>query len=157
MTTVALREVRDEDLDGIFGQMRDPDAVWMAAFTAEDPDDRAHFDAHMTRVRAAPDVTMRAIIHDGQLVGHVATFDRDGDLEVTYAVDRGAWGQGVASRALVLLLEEVKERPVHARAASDNLGSLRVLEKAGFRIIGTNRDFAQARQAEIEETVLRLD
>jgi RimJ/RimL family protein N-acetyltransferase len=46
---------------------------------------------------------------------------------------------------------------VHARAASDNLGSLRVLEKAGFRIIGTNRDFAQARKAEIEETILRLD
>ena len=48
-------------------------------------------------------------------------------------------------------------RPVHARAASDNLGSLRVLEKAGFQIIGTNRDFARARQAEIEETILRLD
>jgi RimJ/RimL family protein N-acetyltransferase len=157
MTTVALREVRDEDLDGIFEQMRDPEAVWMAAFTAEDPDDRSHFDAHMARVRAAADVTMRAIIQDGQLVGHVATFDRDGDLEVTYAVDRAAWGRGVASRALVLLLQEVKARPVHARAASDNLGSLRVLEKAGFRIIGTNRDFARARKAEIEETVLRLD
>jgi len=63
----------------------------------------------------------------------------------------------VASRALALLLQEVQARPVHARAASDNLGSLRVLEKAGFRIIGTNRDFAQARKAEIEETILRLD
>ena len=63
----------------------------------------------------------------------------------------------MASRALALLLQEVRTRPVHARAASDNLGSLRVLEKAGFRIIGTNRDFAQARKAEIEETILRLD
>jgi RimJ/RimL family protein N-acetyltransferase len=76
---------------------------------------------------------------------------------VTYAVDREVWGQGVASQALRLLLEEVTARPVSARAASDNLGSLRVLEKAGFRIIGTNRDFAQARKAEIEETILRLD
>ena len=86
-----------------------------------------------------------------------AAFDRDGELEVTYAVDRAAWGQGVASQALRLLLEEVTARPISARAASDNLGSLRVLEKAGFRIIGTNRDFAQARKAEIEETILRLD
>jgi RimJ/RimL family protein N-acetyltransferase len=157
MAEIALREVRDEDLDGIFEQMRDPEGVWMAAFTAKDPDDRAHFDAHMAQVRAAPGVTMRAITQDGQLVGHVAIFDSDGDLEVTYAVDRAAWGQGLASRALALLLQEVQARPVHARAASDNLGSLRVLEKAGFRIIGTNRDFAQARKTEIEETILRLD
>jgi RimJ/RimL family protein N-acetyltransferase len=157
MAEIALREVRDEDLDGIFEQMRDPEGVWMAAFTAEDPDDRAYFDGHMARVRAAPDVTMRAVTRDGQLVGHVAAFDRDGELEVTYAVDRAAWGQGVASQALALLLREVTARPVHARAASDNLGSLRVLEKAGFRIIGTNRDFAQARKTEIEETILRLD
>ena len=157
MAEITLREVRDEDLDGIFEQMRDPEGVWMAAFTAEDPDDRAHFDAHIARVRGAPDVTMRAVTRDGRLVGHVAAFDRDGELEVTYAVDRAAWGQGVASQALALLLREVTARPVHARAASDNLGSLRVLEKAGFRIIGTNRDFAQARKTEIEETVLRLD
>ena len=157
MAEIALREIRGEDLDGIFEQMRDPEGAWMAAFTAKDPDDRAHFDAHMARVRARPDVTMRAITRDGQLVGHVAAFDQDGDLEVTYAVDRKVWGQGVASRALVLLLLEVTARPVHARAASDNLGSLRVLEKAGFTIIGTNRDFAEARKAEIEETILRLD
>jgi RimJ/RimL family protein N-acetyltransferase len=157
MAEIALREVRDEDLDGIFEQMRDPEGVWMAAFTAEDPDDREFFDTQMARVRADPGVTMRAITRDGQLVGHVASFDRDGELEVTYGVDRDAWGQGVASRALDLLLQEVRTRPVQARAASDNLGSLRVLEKAGFRIIGTNRDFARARKAEIEETILRLD
>ena len=157
MAEIALREIRDEDLDGIFEQMRDPEGVWMAAFTAKDPDDRAHFDAHMARVRGAPGVTMRAITRDGRLVGHVAAFDQDGELEVTYGVDRAAWGHGVASRALALLLQEVQARPVYARAASDNLGSLRVLEKAGFAIIGTNRDFAQARKAEIEETILRLD
>jgi RimJ/RimL family protein N-acetyltransferase len=157
MMTVALREVEDGDLDALFEQMRDPEGVWMAAFTAEDPDDRGFFDAHMARVRVAPDVTMRAITLDGRLVGHVASFVRDGDTEVTYWVDRSVWGQGVASRALALLLDEVKDRPVHARAASDNLGSMRVLEKAGFRITGTDRGFARARNAEIEETVFRLD
>src|ERR1700753_2840676 len=94
MAEVTLREVEDGDLDGIFEQMRDPEGVWMAAFTAKDPDDRAHFDAHMARVRAAPGVTMRAITRDGQLVGHVAAFDQDGDLEVTYGVDRAGWGHG---------------------------------------------------------------
>jgi RimJ/RimL family protein N-acetyltransferase len=81
----------------------------------------------------------------------------DGQAEVTYWVDRAAWGRGIASRALALLLEEVPTRPLRARAASDNAGSLRVLEKAGFRIIGTEVAFARARGAEIEETILRLD
>ena len=52
---------------------------------------------------------------------------------------------------------ETAERPVYARAASDNVGSLRVLEKAGFRRVGVNRDFAPGRGEEIEETILRLD
>jgi L-amino acid N-acyltransferase YncA len=49
------------------------------------------------------------------------------------------------------------ERPLYARAASDNVGSLRVLEKAGFQRVGVNRDFAPGRGEEIEETILRLD
>jgi RimJ/RimL family protein N-acetyltransferase len=159
MAEVTLREVEDGDLDALFEQMRDPEGVWMAAFTAKNPDDRAHFDAHMARVRVAPDVTMRTIVLDGQAVGHVASFAGEdaGGREVTYVVDRAVWGQGVASRALALLLKEVTDRPLYARAASDNAGSMRVLEKAGFKVIGTERSFAQARQAEIEESVLRLD
>ncbi len=37
------------------------------------------------------------------------------------------------------------------------IGSLRVLEKAGFRRIGVDRGFAHGRGEEIEETILRLD
>jgi RimJ/RimL family protein N-acetyltransferase len=59
--------------------------------------------------------------------------------------------------ALQILLAETAERPMYARAASDNVGSLRVLEKAGFRRVGVNRDFARGRGEEIEETILRLD
>ena len=44
--------------------------------------------------------------------------------------------------------------PPYARAAGDNAGSLRVLEKTGFRIIGTEVSFAPACGAEIEETIL---
>ncbi len=38
-----------------------------------------------------------------------------------------------------------------------NAGSLRVLEKTGFRIIETEVSFAPARGAEIEETILQVD
>jgi RimJ/RimL family protein N-acetyltransferase len=56
---IALRPVADADLDALFDQMRDPESVWMAAFTPDDPDDRAAFDAHMAMVRSAPDTTLR--------------------------------------------------------------------------------------------------
>src|SRR5918994_2368189 len=102
----------------------------MAAFTAKDPDDRQAFDAHMARVRASPDVTMRGVTRDGRLVGSIASFVVDGDTEITYWIDRSVWGQGIASRALAAFLDMVSVRPLHARAASDNIGSLKVLHKA---------------------------
>jgi hypothetical protein len=36
---VALRPIDDSDLDALFDQMRDPESVRMAAFTAKDPND----------------------------------------------------------------------------------------------------------------------
>ncbi|MGM1062217.1 GNAT family N-acetyltransferase [Saccharothrix sp. Mg75] len=157
MAEVALRPVEDADLDALFEQMRDPESVRMAAFTAEDPDDRAAFDAHMAKVRALPDGVLRAVTLDGRLVGSIASFVVDGDTEITYWVDRAVWGRGVAGRALALFLDALATRPLHARAASDNLGSLKVLRRAGFAVVGTETSYASARNAEIEETVLRLD
>ncbi|WP_436534866.1 GNAT family N-acetyltransferase [Actinoplanes sp. HUAS TT8] len=157
MTEVALRPIVDSDLDALFEQMRDPESVRMAGFTAKDPDDRAAFDAHMAKIKAWPGVVNRAITLDGRLVGSIASFLMGDDTEFTYWIDRAFWGQGIASRALALLLDEVPVRPVLARVAGDNAGSLRVLQKAGFVVTGTEVGFANARNAEIEETILRLD
>ena len=157
MSLIALRPVEDSDLDAIFDQRRDPESVRMAAFTAEDPADRSVFDAHMARVRNSPDITMRAVTCDGQLVGSIASFAVEGQTEVTYWIDRAAWGRGIASRALLLLLDLVPIRPLYARVASDNAGSLRVLQKAGFTAIGTENSFAPGRNREVNETILRKD
>lgn len=154
---VVLREIEDGDLDGLFEQMRDAESVRMAAFVSWDPNDREAFDAHMARVRSAPDTRNRAISRDGHLVGSIASFVIEGDTEITYWIDRSAWGQGLASTALTLFLQEQPIRPLHARAASDNVASIRVLQKAGFRVTGTEISYANARGAEIEETILRLD
>ena len=157
MPVIALRPVEDGDLDVLFDQMRDPEAVRMAAFTAEDPDDRPAFDTHMARVRSSPGVTLRAITRDGQLVGSIASFVSGDQTEVTYWIGRPAWGRGIASQALELLLKLVPARPLHARAASDNIASLKVLQKAGFNIIGTENSYAPGRNRDVEETILRLE
>ena len=137
--------------------MTDPESVRMAAFTAEDQGDRRALLARMSRVRADTSIWHRVIDVDGAVAGMIASFRVDDWSEVTYWVDRRLWGKGVASAALQMLLAEIAGRPLYARAASDNVGSLRVLEKAGFRRIGVNRDFAPGRGEEIEETILRLD
>jgi RimJ/RimL family protein N-acetyltransferase len=58
---------------------------------------------------------------------------------------------------LTRFLEGVEERPLYARAAADNLGSIRVLEKCGFHRTGTERAFANARGEEIDEAFFVLD
>lgn len=156
MREVTLRPIEDSDLDTLFELMRDPESVRMAAFTAEDPDDREAFDAHMRKIRARTDVTNRVIVGDGRVVGSIACFVLEGDHEITYWVDRSVWGQGVAGRAVALLLEEVTVRPLYGRAASDNVGSIRVLSRAGFEKVGTDVGYAPARKEEIEETIMRL-
>lgn len=82
---VDLRPIEDSDLDVLFDQMRDPVSVHMAAFTAEDPDDRQAFDAKMARVRTAPDTTTRAVTCDGRLIGTIASFvnARKAEIEET--------------------------------------------------------------------------
>lgn len=154
---VSLRPLEDGDLEAIHRQVTDPESIRMAAFTAEDQTDRGAFLARTSRLRADTSVTHLVIDVDGAVAGTIGSFRMDDQLEVTYWVDRTQWGKGIASAALRILLAETAERPVFARAASDNVGSLRVLEKAGFGRVGVDRGFAAGRGEEIEETILRLD
>ncbi|MFJ3668681.1 GNAT family N-acetyltransferase [Streptomyces sp. NPDC090106] len=152
---VVLREVHDSDLPVFFRQTNDPESAHMAAFTARDPADRDAFDAHWRRVLASDAVT-RAVLADGDVVGTAAVYGEPGEREVTYWIDRAYWGRGIATAALLGLLAEVPERPLYARAAADNAGSLRVLRKCGFRDREHTRGFANARGEEIDEIVLAL-
>ena len=156
MAVISLRTLNDTDADGLFRMMSDPVAVEMAAFTPEDPSDRTAFDAHRARLRANPEVVQRAVTSDGRLVGMIASWVEMGDTEITYWIDRAFWGQGTATEALTLFLTIIPVRPLYARVAFDNAASRRVLEKAGFRQVGSEISYAPGRRAEIEEAILRL-
>lgn len=153
---IVLREVHDSDLPVFFRQMNDPESLRMAAFTPKDPADRDAFDAHWKRVRAS-DAVHRTVLAEGDVVGSAAVYGEPGEREVTYWIDRAYWGRGIATAALRELLAQVPERPLYARAAADNEGSLRVLQKCGFRVTAQASGYANARGAEIEEFVLTLD
>ena len=74
----------------------------------------------------------RVVEIDGRVVGHIASFDLEGQREVTYWIGREDWGRGFATRALQEFLQLEATRPLYARAASDNAASIRVLTKCGF-------------------------
>jgi RimJ/RimL family protein N-acetyltransferase len=152
-----LREVRGEDLAVLFEQWADPVAVRMAAFTPPDHMDRDAFERRWSRLTADETVIARAIVVDGDVAGTIGSWGDPHEREITYWIGRSYWGKGIATGALDAFLAVDPSRPLHARVASDNVASLRVLEKCGFRVVATERGFAQARSAEIEEFVLRLD
>jgi len=153
---IELRALDDDDLDAIFEMMRDREAIAMAAFTAEDPDDRDAFDAWIARQRAADDVLTLVVTENGGFAGTAAAFTVDGDREVSYWIARHAWGRGVATAALRLLISREPVRPLFARAAAHNAGSIAVLKKAGFTEVSRNVDYAPGVKREVEEIVFTL-
>jgi RimJ/RimL family protein N-acetyltransferase len=154
---VTLREVRDEDLPLLFEQWADPVAVHMAAFTAPDHTDWDAFERRWSRLRADETVLNRIIVFDDDVAGSIGSWGEPGQREVTYWLGRSHWGKGIATGALEAFLAVDRSRPLHARVASDNVASRRVLQKCGFHVVATERGFANARSAEIGELVLRLD
>ena len=153
---VTLREVAPSDLPIFFEQQLDPAANHMAAFTRGDPADREAFDAHWARILGDDAVTAKTILCDARVAGHIASFERSGEPEVTYWIGREYWGRGVATQALRALLGDLEPRPLYARVAEDNAASIRVLQKCGFRISGRDKGFANARGEETEELILTL-
>jgi RimJ/RimL family protein N-acetyltransferase len=160
---IRLRDVEMSDLPIFFEHQRDPEANHMAAFTSKDPTDREAFMAHWTRNIDSIDnqvSSIQTILCNGQVAGHVLSYpaaEDESKPEISYWLGKAYWGRGIATRALVVFLARIQERPVYGRVAADNPASLRVLEKCGFVRTGTNRDFANARGQVIEEILLKLN
>jgi len=150
---IQLREVMPEDLPIFFEQQLDPQANYMAAFTAKDPTDRWAFDAHWDKVMADKGITIRTILYNGHVAGSVLCHSWDGEPEISYWLGSEFWGRGVATHALALFLQLFTTRPLTARVAKDNIASIRVLEKNGFVLSGEGKWFSNARGSEIEEQV----
>jgi RimJ/RimL family protein N-acetyltransferase len=139
---ITLRTFAHSDLDALFTWESDPRAVQMAAFTRANPSDRSAFDAHYERVRSDPSNTLLAIDDDGEFVGTIGSFTREGEREVTYWIAPARWGQGLASRALRAFLAIESTRPLYGRVASHNAASAKVLARAGFVEVGSETSFA---------------
>jgi RimJ/RimL family protein N-acetyltransferase len=127
---VQIRDVEDADLEAFFEFQRDPVATGMAAVAARA---RGPFAAYWAGIRADQAVLAQTIVVNGEVVGHITCWEQWGEHQVGYWIGRRHWGRGVATTALALFLCQMTSRPLYAYVAAHNTGSLRVLEKCGFR------------------------
>ncbi len=151
--SIQLREMTIDDLPIFFEQQLDPEANYMAAFTAKDPTDRQAFDVHWGKILADKSITLRTILYDGQVTGSVLCHAWGGEPEISYWLGKEFWNKGIASQGLALFLDVVTVRPLYARVVKDNIASIRVLEKNGFARSGEGKWYSNARGKEIEELV----
>ena len=154
---VQLRGVDEYDLEFFFQFQQDPQANHMAAFTCKDPKDRQAFNRRWERIMNDDQVPIRTIRYQEQVAGSVLSYVMEGEREVSYWIGKEYWGLGIATKSLSMYLAIITDRPIYARVASDNVGSIRVMEKNSFQYLRSERGFANARGEEIAEFVFRLD
>lgn len=154
---LTLKPTTLQDLDLLFLYQKDEVSNQMAAFTAEDPNDKEAYMEKWLKIIENPAINMQTIFMDNINVGSVFCFEMMGETNVSYWIDRQYWGKGIATKALNLFLEKVNKRPLVGRTAFDNYGSQKVLENCGFTLSDKEVDFANARNKKIEEFIFTIE
>lgn len=154
---VELRAVAESDIPQFFFNHIDPEASYMCAFVVTLPSAEQAFTERWQRLLSDTNNTIRTVVVGGRVAGSVLSFPHGDTTEVGYWLGREFWGRGIATQALEQFLRIVLVRPLHARVAHDNTGSIRVLEKCGFAEITRETSYAEARGEHIEELIMRLD
>ena len=82
---------------------------------------------------------------DDVIFGTIGAYDYEDDrIEVGFSIIRACWGRGYATEALKAVLEYLTENEgiscVTAWCAAENVGSRRVLEKAGMKLVRAAHD-----------------
>ena len=145
-----LRNVTDEDLPIFFEHQRDDVALRMAGFTSRERD---AFLAHWRTNVLRPENVNRTIVAGGVVAGYIGCWDQDGKRLVAYWIGRERWGKGIATQALSEFLALEPTRPLHAWVAVHNVGSIRVLEKCGFRKVAEENPQHAGEVAEVLMTL----
>ena len=156
MIQVILRDVCQEDLAQLFEHQNDSEANLMAAFP---PRPQPLFMEHwQNKILGDPAALKKAIIVDeSQLAGNILSWEQCGRQLVGYWLGRQYWGKGIATAALMKFLSMVSIRPLFAYAAKHNVGSIKVLQKCGFKAVGEQKVFSEVHDHEIDELTFMLE
>ena len=149
---IHIRDVTESDLPILYEQQLDPEATAMAAFPSRDHD---AFMAHWKKIMAYENNLIKTISYAGEVAGYILSWEMEGEREVGYWLGKEYWGKGIATQAVTEYVNSVQTRPLMAHVARHNIGSRRVLEKCGFKVIGEDK-YTNPAGVEVEEFVLKL-
>ncbi len=137
-----LRPFRSADRENVFALYCDKDAVRYGFSPKMDTLEDADALIERTRKCAADREVFHwgaALVETDEIVGHATLFDWEREhrrAEVGYSIRRDAWGRGLGTAALRVLVEfafgPLDLRRLEADVDPRNTASLRLVEKLGF-------------------------
>jgi RimJ/RimL family protein N-acetyltransferase len=139
--TVELRSIDSEAAEAMLAGLRPP-GVEVAA------DHPTEFSTGIARAVGGGSPLGPYFVHrsaDGVVVGEIGgAFVSEGTVEIGYAIVPSCWGRGHASDAVRALVDRARGVPAIRRIVAhtplDRPASGRVLEKAGFTMLGETDD-----------------
>ncbi|MFK5584845.1 GNAT family N-acetyltransferase [Serinicoccus sp. LYQ131] len=155
---VQLGQFLEADVDDVHAFASDPEVCRHTTWGPNTMDDTRRFlhDALVPQQGA----WLLAVLREGQVIGTASVWttsvpDRCG--EMGYALGRPFWGRGyatlVAGGLLRLGVDHLRLERISATCSPDNVGSVRVLEKAGLRREGLLRGHQLVRGARRDSLV----
>jgi RimJ/RimL family protein N-acetyltransferase len=155
--SITLRQTEVDDLETLFDFQRDEKTGYMAAFVNEKWQDKDAYLAKWKKLLADETIKIRTILLDNKVAGTVFIWQLIDEPQISYGLGKEFWDKGIATSALQQFLAIFPARPLFGRTAFDNIASIKVLTKCGFKKIKEDRGYAYARQKEIDEMVFVLE
>lgn len=149
---LVLRPHRAGDADSIAVSLGDFQVARMLARVPQPYHRQDAADWLKIQAGTAPRSWSFAITRDGE--AHIGAIDlqlRNGQWRTGYWLGRAHWGQGImteaASAVVERLLAAAPDTVLHSGAFADNTASLRIQEKLGFKVVGSNEIYSMSRNA----------
>lgn len=137
-----LRPWLPTDVESLVRHANNPNIAKWLTNVFPHPYTEADGQSYIEMVRKATPATVFAIEIDGEAVGSIGVFKQtdvhEKNAEIGYWLSEKYWGNGVMPRAIAEICEYAFKTfdvvRLYARPFSTNVGSARVLEKAGFEL-----------------------
>lgn len=143
---MVLRLYRSQDIDSVVEIMANWEVTQWLSTNIPFPFSRVDGEAHIKEAISDfnDGTSFRYAIEDtetARFIGSIRVFSLTEETEIGYSVHPDFWGKGLGTEMLVAAIGAGFETGVikcfFAMTASDNHGSRRILEKVGFRHVGS--------------------
>jgi ribosomal-protein-alanine N-acetyltransferase len=167
---LVLRKIRLEDVDDVFEYTSDPEVARHTSWPLHDSrETSAGFVASLVEDYAKGELAPWGVELKAErkllgTCGFLSWRIPHGRAEVGYAMNRAYWGRGLMTEAVRALVDYGFERMalhrIEALCDVDNVGSYRVMEKAGMAFEGVLRGYIFSKGAHLDlriHAILRPD